>query len=305
MRTRQFALLAISTMILAATFTRPTLQLEQPTYRYVYVFDITQSMNVTDIPNTNASISRLEYAKQMAGESFSLLPCGTEIGLALFTGHRAFLLITPIEICSNYREIAGVLNDIDWTMTWEARSEVAKGLYKSLSLMKRLDTPTRLVFLTDGHEAPPINPDLPPRFPLEKGEIDGLIIGVGGGEPVPIPKLDETGTQQGFWKMDEVMHIDAYNQQRDAREGTQTSNSGNEHLSSLRSTYLKDLAKITGLSYHTLSGAEKFATQLQSETLGIAKIETTDMRWLFALGSLLCFVLSISSVSTRRSPHPL
>ncbi len=139
-------LLVISLCLLAATFTSPTMQLERATYRYVFVFDISQSMNVMDIPDTDLSITRLNYAKQTAAKSLSILPCGTEVGLALFTGHRAFLLITPIEICANYRELSSILNNIDWRMMWEARSEIAKGLFKSIALMKELEGQTRLVF---------------------------------------------------------------------------------------------------------------------------------------------------------------
>jgi len=301
-RRPQVILLMISIVLLAVTFARPTMQLERPTYRYVFVFDITQSMNVMDVPDTDLSITRLDYAKQSVVEALSILPCGTEVGLALFTGHRAFLLITPIEICANYRELSTMLDNIDWRMTWETRSEVAKGLYKSIALLKQLEGKIRLVFLTDGHEAPPINFDLPPKFSGLKGEINGLIMGVGGEKPVPIPKLDETGKQQGYWKADEVMHVDAFTQSRNVREGTKFAKIGTEHLSSLREPYLQGLAAKTGLMYRRLGNAKEFAQQMKSETLSIPKIITTDMRWLFALGSLLAFIATMLNAFLRKLP---
>lgn len=280
------------------------MQLERPTYRYVFVFDISQSMNVMDVPDTDFSITRLNYAKRTAVESLSFLPCGTEIGLALFTGHRAFLLITPVEICANYSELSIMLKSIDWRMTWEARSEIAKGLYKSIALLKQLTGQTRLVFFTDGHEAPPINPDLPPRFSGLKGEINGLIMGIGGGRPVPIPKFDETGTQQGYWQADEVSHVDAFTQSQTVREGIQAKIIGTEHLSSLRETYLKVLADKTGLTYHRLRDAKAFSQQMRSGALGIPKIITTDLRWLLALGSLLAFVATMLVTSLQKLRRP-
>jgi len=292
-RRPQILVLIVALLLLAATFTSPTMQLERPTYRYVFVFDISQSMNVMDIPDANTPITRLNYAKQTAVESLSILPCGTEVGLALFTGHRAFLLITPVEICANYRELSIMLNNIDWRMMWEARSEIAKGLFKSIALMKELAGQTRLVFLTDGHEAPPINADLPPRFPGTKGEIDGLIMGVGGEKPVPIPKFDASGEQQGYWKADDVAHVDAFSQARSAREGTELMNTGSEHLSSLRETYLQGLADKTGLAYRRLGDAQAFSEQMRTKKLGIPKIITTDMRWLFALGALIAFIATM------------
>ncbi len=289
-RNPQAILLLISLGLLGGTFARPTMQLERQTYRYVFVFDISQSMNVMDVGEVETPITRLNYAKQSAIESLSMLPCGTEVGLALFTGHRAFLLTTPIETCDNYRELSIMLNNIDWRMTWEARSEIAKGLYKSIALLKQLEGQTRLVFFTDGHEAPPINPDLPPRYPGTKGEISGLVIGVGGETLVPIPKFDAMGEQQGYWKVDEVSHVDAYTQARSARESTISTVSGMEHLSSLRETYLESLARKTGLTYYRLSGAKDLSQQMRGDTLGIPNVRTTDMRWLIALGALCAFV---------------
>ncbi len=275
--------------------------LERATYRYVFVFDITQSMNVMDVSADGSALTRLDYAKQSAAKSLSTLPCGAEVGLALFSGHRAFLLITPIEICANYGELLIMLDSIDWRMTWEARSEVAKGLYKSVQLLQQLPGQSRLIFFSDGHEAPPINPELPPQFVGTKGEVKGLIVGVGGKTPVPIPKFDKTGEQQGYWKAHEVLHIDAYSQARSAREGEKAVVTGTEHLSSLREAYLKVLADNTGLTYLRLGDAKQFAKQLQSKTLRIPKIVSTDMRWLFALGSLIAILATLVIAKRNRS----
>lgn len=303
-RRPQIVMLFVSCLLLAATFARPTLDLERDTYRYVFVFDISQSMNVADVPNLKEPISRLAYAKKMAVESMSMLPCGSEVGLALFTGHRAFLLITPTEICANYRELSAILHNIDWTMTWEARSEIAKGLYKSIGLMHQLAEQTRLVFLTDGHEAPPINPDLPPRYTASETAIYGLIVGVGGDQPVPIPKFDNIGEQQGYWQADDVAHIDAYSEARNAREGKTSGAAGTEHLSSLRESYLESLATKTGLGYHRLRDAKNLSRELRREALGIPNIITTDMRWALAFCALVLFLaamLLVPSSTPRRA----
>lgn len=226
--------------------------------------------------------------KKTTQETLSELPCGTEVGLALFSGHRAFLLITPIEICNNYRELSGILNNIDWRMTWKARSEVAKGLHKSIKLMTMLEENTRLVFLTDGHESPPVNSELAPRFPGEVGEVNGLIVGIGGNELVPIPKFDKkTGKRDGFWKEEDVQHTDVYSQ---TSEGPGAGLKGTEHLSSLREIYLEELADKTGLIYHRLKSVDDFTDQIKTKSFSYPKTITADMRWLFALGSLLAFI---------------
>jgi mxaL protein len=289
-------LLAI--LLLAVTFTNPTLQLERSTYRYVFVFDISQSMNVMDVTGTDHTITRLEYAKQTTLETLSKMPCGTEAGLALFAGHRAFLLITPIEICRNYRELSVMLNNINWRMSWENKSEIAKGLYKSIGLMELLNDNTRLVFITDGHEAPPINPESPPRFPGKLGEINGLILGVGGNTPVAIPKFDiNTGEPQGFWKAEDVEITDTYTNRNG---GVAASTLGTEHLSSLRESYLQGLAETTGLNYHRLAGSDNLYDLIKTRALGNPKMMTTDLRWLFALGALLAFISTLLFEPAKR-----
>ncbi len=289
----QLLLLLMAGLALGATFTEPTLELERPTYRYVFVFDITGSMNVQDVGTTTQPMSRLEYAKQMTLQTLKRMPCGTEAGLALFTGHRAFLMITPVEICANYRELSVVLSNIDWRMTWEARSEVAKGLFKSLELLTSVAGAPRLVFVTDGHEAPPLNPDVPPQFRGEVGAVNGVIVGVGGAKLVPIPKFDKTGAPAGFWQADEVMHIDTFNAERIERDGGAPITSGTEHLSSLRETYLENLAADTALGYHHLVGTGAFEEELKSAELALPKVVTTDIRAWFGLLALGAFVASL------------
>lgn len=300
-RGKQLSGMLIAVVLLALTFSNPTLDLNRPTYRYVFVFDITQSMNVVDVPRETPSLSRLDYAKDAVIESLSALPCGTEAGVALFSGHRAFLLVTPIEICANYSELSTIVRRIDWRMTWKARSEVAKGLHKSMDLLKQLPATTRLVFLTDGHEAPPINPELPPQYDGEPGDVAGLIIGVGGATPVPIPKFDDTGVQRGFWKADEVTHIDAFSAMQNAREGITSDVQGTEHLSSLKETYLEAIARNTGLAYARLEQDSSLARLMTRHQFGIEKVVTSDIRWMFALAALsvLAATLVCGSGGTR------
>ena len=189
----QVLLLLLAAVLMSATLVAPSVPLKRASYRYVLVFDISQSMNTADVGSEAAPLVRLEFAKQRALEALKGLPCGSEVGIALFTGHRAFLMLTPIELCANFQELSTMLASIDWRMTWEERSEVAKGVFRSLELLRALSATTRLVFLTDGHEAPPLNPDVKPGFSGEVGAVRGLLIGVGGALPVPIPKFDAEG----------------------------------------------------------------------------------------------------------------
>ena len=289
----QLLLLGTALLLIASTFFNPKGLMERDLYRYVYVFDISQSMNVRDVPGLEGEISRLEYAKQTAVESLELLPCGTEVGLALFTGHRAFLLLTPVEICANLLELSGVIDNVNWQMTWKLRSEIAKGIHKSIKLMAQLPTETRVAFFTDGHEAPPIHPDLAPRFSGEKDAVGGIIVGVGGAEPSPIPKFDKQGEQQGNWAAEDVMQVDSFTASQNAREGLENSISGTEHLSALKEDYLREIAADTGLQYRQIGNAREFSSALMDKSLGIPDLQLTKFSWLLALTGLVFVLVSL------------
>lgn len=294
-------LLLLACVLLAASFGAPRVDLERSIYRYVLVFDISQSMNVADVSAGDTPLTRLEFAKQRAQEALKSLPCGSEVGLALFTGHRAFLMMTPIELCANFSELSGMVTRVDWRMTWEERSEIAKGVFRSLELLRGFKDSTRLVFLTDGHEAPPINPDVKPAFAGKVGAVKGVLVGVGGARPVPIPKLDAEGKQHGDWRAEDVMQVDSFRADENQREGRGAA-AGTEHLSSLKEDYLRGLAKETGLDYLRLDSSAGFMRALTAPAMGIPRHQATDIRWLFALTALLCLCLSLLRVTSKDAP---
>lgn len=289
-------LLAVAALALAATFSRPTLRLKTASYRYVFVFDITASMQAEDVMLDGRPVSRLAYAKRVSLDALQALPCGTEVGLALFAGHRAFLLLTPIETCANYREIAAVLGNVSPRMSWEPRSEVAKGLYKSIDLLAQLPARTRLVFLSDGHEAPPIDPAVTPRFTAEPGAIRGLVVGVGDDTPVPIPKFDEEGARIGAWAP-----ADFADRGSDLPPHMSQADVANAHLSALQENYLEGLAGQTGLGYLRLADARALAARLTDTALGMPRRREVDVRAWFAALALAAFVATLWAGRARQA----
>jgi mxaL protein len=295
---RRLLTLLLAIVLLALTLFDPDVVLQRAVYRYVFVFDITQSMNVSDVGEPD--LTRLRFASRRIAEAITALPCGSGAGLALFSGHRTFLLFTPVEVCDHYAELTGMLAALDWRMAWEARSEVAKGLHQSIAILSELDDNIRLVFISDGHEAPPVNASFRPAFRGEPGAVKGLIAGVGGIHPMPIPKLDDNGRLLGYWQPHEVMQVDSYSLGRGGASGdgeamagvdsgdlAQRIRTGSEHLSSLRETYLQQLAHETGLHYHRLHDGAALAAALSAPDLAHYEAAATDIRWLPAALALL------------------
>src|SRR5262245_32157792 len=195
---RQIALaVACAALLLAAWGPQPRLPVSR--FDGVIVLDITQSMNAEDYSAGGQPLSRLAAAKLALLRAVEAMPCGSRIGLGVFTEYRTMVLIAPLEICANFRELTSVLEGIDGRMSWAGRSEVAKGINWAMRAAAALPEQPALVFMSDGHEAPPLHPAYRPAFG-ETGTVAGLLVGVGGAVPVPIPKFDPDGRRLGFWR---------------------------------------------------------------------------------------------------------
>ena len=295
----RFAMLAAAFALTAAGLAKPTVPLPADVFRHLVVFDITQSMNVPDAMPGDHALTRLEHAKAVVLEAATTLPCGSELGLGLFTGHRTFLLLAPVEVCAGYPDLAAAIRAVDWRMAWTARSEIAKGVHSGLRIAGALGPQTVLVFLTDGHEAPPLHPELRPSYGGEPGTVRGLLAGVGGLIPQPIPKLDPQGGNRGYWSAEDVMQLDELSLGR----GTSVSEGyaevvssgtsagigpGAEHLSALREAHLRALANGLKLRYRRVESAGDLRSALRHPNFANELESMTDLRpWLAGVAALL------------------
>jgi mxaL protein len=278
----------------------PSKQQKTPTYNYTFIIDITRSMNATDYRQDNQAVSRLHFVKQTLRELLRDLPCKSKIGLGLFTERRSTLLFEPLEVCSAYTEIDTAISKIDWRMAWAADSNIAKGLLSTLEMLQKSDS--SVIFITDGQEAPPVNPNYQTDFSSVKGQANGMIIGVGGLQAVPIPKFDSQGRQTGFYSQDDVPHRSSFGQShldpsqikgynaRNAPFGSEAA-TGSEHLTALHETYLEKLGSESGLGYARLTDLKNLGQALQNPKLATEKVVQTDIRWQPALLALLLLSL--------------
>ena len=298
---RQTLLLAAAGL-LAAGWLMPTLTWQRPRMHQVVVIDITQSMNVADqalagpdsaepglpplgpgVATAAPPLSRLVAAKRALRHAVDTLPCGSRLGLAVFTEYRSYLLTMPVEVCAHRAELRDTLAGIDGRMAWSGNSEVAKGLHSAIDIARQLPGRPAIVFVSDGHEAPPLSPRHRPHFDDRPGEVAGLIVGVGGAVPQAIPKTDSLGRPLGLWAGNEVLQTDPRSQGRGASVGGEAlvddaaadppnavglgATPGAEHLSSLREPYLQLLARENGLAYHRLQQPEALAAALGAPAL--------------------------------------
>ncbi len=306
-------LLIAAALALSASFFNPVATIDRALFDQVIVLDITQSMNVTDYQQAGKPVSRLVYAKHALRQALLAMPCGSKVGWGLFTEYRSFLLIAPVEVCENLTELRSTLDNIDGRMAWTGNSEVAKGLFSGIGIAKQLPGKPSLVFVTDGHESPPVNPRHRPVFNDKPGAVGGLVVGVGNLKPLPIPKFDPLNRPMGVWGADEVMQTDPRSQGRGGSVGNEQlvegpaeagqlvtlpgSTPGSEHLSAMREGYLRLLADDTGLSFVPLQEPEGLIRALTAPNLARIAPAATDARVALAA---LAFVLLLA-----RSAIPL
>jgi mxaL protein len=275
--------------------------LNRPIVDAVAIVDITGSMNTRDMGNPHGSETRLDAAKQALIDMIPDLPCRSRLGLGIFTERRSFLLFEPVEVCENYDALSGAISGLDWRMAWQGDSWIAKGLYSAIDVASALNS--NLIFLTDGQEAPPTPYTGTPEFEGKVGAVKGLIVGVGGSESVPIPKFDDEGHQIGVYGPEDVEQENRVGPPppgMETREGYNARNApwggeaavGNEHMTSVKTAHLEELAAKTGLNYAELQKTGNLSGPLQAAARTRIVSVATNLAYIPAALALLITLLA-------------
>lgn len=277
-------IIALGLLSIAAFF-KPTWSLPQRIYRYLIVVDITQSMNARDYHLPNLPPDRLSFAKASLEQAILALPCGSEVGLGIFTHKNTQLLLEPIEACRHASALRAVLRNIDWRSAWAADSYIAYGLFDAIRLASNLQAD--LVFVTDGDQVPVTARD--PVFSGRLGKISGWIVGVGTPRPVPIPKFEPDGQMVGYWQTTDLpppVQSTRYPSHRPPQEAGLL-------FTYLNPSHLHRLANMTGLTYLSLNTPQQLADALSQPRPKRVQAAAIDLRPWLGLGALLVSMLAI------------
>jgi len=300
-------LLLATILLLSICLASPHAHMPRRVFDWFIVLDITQSMNVRDYTSESAtgkrSISRLEEAKLAIRQSLRQLPCGSRVALGLFTERDALNIMRPLEVCAHFSALDQTVARMDWRMAWAADSFIGHGVYSAVEQAPKLGKDLRLAFITDGNQAPPVNPRYMPVFPGKPGAVKGYLLGMGKTALSPIPKLDEQDNVSGYWDQEEVMRYGTFGMAEVlsvlAMEGHQDRNAGhsasqsvlsNAHMSGLDETNLQRLSKTTGLEYHRIEHTQQLVQTLTASKMAIWRTADTDLRPWFAIPALLLLV---------------
>lgn len=261
----------------------PKVPINRAAYDHMVIFDVSQSMNVEDYRIGERTVSRLAYAKHAVAEALKNPDCDTRIGWGVFAGRKIVTLLAPVEVCRNYSALLEALDNIDGRMAFERSSEIQEGLLWTMRNVRDLKPLPSVIFMTDGHEAPPLPPERIRSYDGPLGEVRGWVIGVGGLEPQPIPKTDADGRRVGYWRATEVLQWGG--------AANSTGGTSHEHLSELREDHLKTLAETVGFRYTRLTDPASLDRALHDRSLSHPATVETDLRWIPGLFALLLLTL--------------
>lgn len=285
-------------LLLTVILFRPHAMLPNRVYDWYFVVDITQSMNVPDYQMAGKSVSRLQMAKQSIRKTLSVLPCGSRVALGMFTERNVVNVVKPVEVCSHFAALDQTVDSMDWRMAWAADSFIAHGLYNALEQAPQLGKQVRVMFFTDGQQAPPANPKYMPSYAGQPGDVQGYLVGMGKTTPSKIPKLDEKNAVAGYWEQEEVQRFGNFGMaetlsvlameqgqhDRNAGHGPGNSLLENAHLSALDEQNLQRLAKSTGLNFVRLDDAGQGSDWATGLGMTAWRWADTDLRpWLAGL----------------------
>ncbi|WP_245835112.1 VWA domain-containing protein [Methylobacillus rhizosphaerae] len=302
-------LMLLSVVLLIIAMIGPQATLPRRVFDWFFVLDITQSMNVRDYILDGKSISRLEYSKNAMREALRDMPCGSTVALGMFTERGAQNIVQPLEVCAHFSALDQTIEHMDWRMAWAADSFITHGVLSAVDLTAKLGPNTHLAFFTDGHQAPPSNPDYLPKFDGKPGEVKGILVGTGKEELSRIPKLDEHDNIIGYWELEEVMRFATFGMMtsksvaameadmeveeedglnnRNASHGRNPAEDTKANLSGLDEITLMRLSEMTGLDYQRLNTLRGFANDVTATSMATWRSGKTDLRPWFAIPALL------------------
>ncbi|MGQ0620064.1 MAG: VWA domain-containing protein [Panacagrimonas sp.] len=304
---RSLLLLIAAMLVLLPVYATPTMLTRGPSYAYLFVVDVSQSMNVRDPDAGDPRVSRLDLAKRAIIDGLRQLPCGSTVSVGLFADIESLVLFEPLEVCAHYPAMENIVSRIDARMAWAGNSQIDSGLISAMAEAARRKL--NLIFITDGDQAPFREAFRRPKLQAARGSAGGLLVGVGGEQPRPVPKLDADNNIVGYWQTEDAVRngfnpnlapvIDGLDSRRARDVAAEIFDEHQEHLSALRTDRLEDMADAAGLDYLRLTDVQAFARAVDKPALANLDQAQRDLRIVFGL--LAAFLLLAAWLPPERA----
>lgn len=285
-RHKELALLITTLCLLLLAVLRPAIPVKHNIHSYFFVLDITQSMNAVDMQVNGKPASRIGYTKHLLGETISSLPCGTKVGIGMFSGVNVVSLYTPIDVCTNFAAIKDTLDHIDWRSAWTADSRVRESMLSTTQVLNNFPEPAQAVFFTDGEEAPKLHAFNTRDLSTLQGADGWLIVGVGSEKGAPIPRYDHKNQLFGYWSHESmqlapgaapIAAAGILKRKSDTAESVQ-----DRYISKLAEAHLRTIAKEISAAYIRASNVYDLLSAMKKQKPARREWSAYTIDWLLA-----------------------
>ncbi|OIQ87441.1 hypothetical protein GALL_306920 [mine drainage metagenome] len=304
------ALYAAAVLLLLLAIVKPQIQLRQEVHNYLLLADVSQSMNAEDVKLNNQNVSRMSYTRHLMEKVVETSPCGTYISVGVFAAENVALLFMPLEVCANYDVITDTIEHLEWRMAWRGNSRLSFGVKAAASVFDSLNTPAQMLFFTDGDEAPKVNA-------INKLDLSGVqigknvvFVGIGGHQPVPIPRYNSSNKWVGFWSSDAkensagAVGVSYSDPGKDEPDPQVAYAEFDRYLTQLSDDYLKSLAKEIKGKYIEGRDSPEFYAYVQDQKPAASFVTGYSMRWIYlSLAGILILLTFLPNALYRwRAP---
>jgi mxaL protein len=193
-------LLTVALCLLAIN--NPTIQFKKSITSYMLLVDVSQSMNAEDLLVNDSPITRIDFTKLLLKQIINKSDCGSFFSINIFVADNVANIVEPVEKCKNYDELMDTINKLEWRMAWKGNSRITFGIKSAAKMQDSLNFPSKILFFTDGDEAPKVNAIN--RVNLDDFNLgeELIFVGVGGDVPVPVKRYNSRNMYVGYWGSD-------------------------------------------------------------------------------------------------------
>jgi len=293
--------------LLLLALIKPQIQLKQAVHNYLLVADVSQSMNAVDAKLDNKLVSRMAHTQHLMKRIVETSACGTYISIGVFASDNVALLITPLEVCANYDEIADAIEHLEWRMAWKGNSRISFAVRAAANTLDSLNIPAQMLFFTDGDEAPRVNVTIKQDLSGVQIGKNFVFVGVGGSDSVAVPRFNAANKMVGYWPMTDNNNAGAVgvtyaDPSLDDPDPPVASADYDRFLSKLEDGYLKSLATEIKAKYIAGENTPEFYDFVQQQQPAASFITAYSIRWLYLVfAGLLMLAAYIPNILVRIS----
>ena len=198
----ELTIMILALLLCLLAMYNPTLQFKKSIISYMLLVDVSQSMNAEDLVVEDSPITRINYTKILLKQIIDKSDCGSFFSINIFVADNVANIIEPVEKCNNYDELMDTINKLEWRMAWKGNSRITFGIKSAAKMQDSLNFPSKILFFTDGDEAPKVNAIN--RVNLDDFNLgeELIFVGVGGNAPVPVKRYNSRNMYVGYWGSD-------------------------------------------------------------------------------------------------------